>query len=56
MDRSDHDRLFSNDLATDLGLPVIVIAHNRPGCLDHILRRVRSIEAAGIACAGVILK
>ena len=46
---------FSNDLAADLRLPVIVIAHNRLGCLNHILLTVRSIEAAGLTCAGVVL-
>ena len=46
---------FTNDLAADLRLPVIVIAHNRLGCLNHVLLTVRSIEAAGLTCAGVVL-
>lgn len=46
---------FSSDLAHDLELPVIVIAHNRLGCLNHIFLTVRNIEAAGLKCAGVIL-
>ena len=37
MGRSDYDRLFfSNDFAADLRLPVIVITHERLGCLNHI--------------------
>ncbi len=46
---------FSSDLAADLALPVIVVAHNRLGCLNHIFLTVRSIEAAGLKCAGVVL-
>jgi dethiobiotin synthetase len=46
---------FSNDLAADLRLPVIVIAHNRLGCLNHILLTVRCIQSAGLRCAGVVL-
>jgi dethiobiotin synthetase len=46
---------FTNDLAADLGLPVIVIAANRLGCLNHILLTTRSITEAGLNCAGVVL-
>ena len=46
---------FSNDLAADLRLPVIVVAANRLGCLNHVLLTVRSIEAAALKCAGVVL-
>ena len=48
-------RYFSNDLAVDLRLPVIVVAENRLGCLNHILLTVRAIESAGLKCAGVVL-
>jgi len=48
-------RYFSNDLALDLRLPVIVVAENRLGCLNHILLTVRAIETAGLKCAGVVL-
>ncbi len=37
---------FSNDLSADLSLPVIVVAENRLGCLNHILLTVRAIEVA----------
>jgi len=46
---------FVSDLAAELRLPVVVVAHNRLGCLNHILLTVRAIEAAGLKCAGVVL-
>ncbi|MEO6870833.1 MAG: dethiobiotin synthase [Chthoniobacterales bacterium] len=49
------DRYFSSDLATDLQLPVLVVVHNRLGCLNHTFLTVRNIEAAGLRCLGVIL-
>ena len=46
---------FSNDLAMDLDLPVIVVAENRLGCLNHVLLTVRAIETGGLKCVGVVL-
>lgn len=46
---------FSSDLAADLRLPVLVVAHNKLGCLNHIFLTVRSIVAAGLPCEAVIL-
>ena len=46
---------FSNDLAVELGLKVMVVAQNRLGCLNHTLLTVRAIDAAGLPCAGVVL-
>ncbi len=46
---------LSNHLAADLELPVIVIARNRLGCLNHVLLTVRAVEADGLKCAGVVL-
>ena len=46
---------FSSDLAADLRLPVLVVAHNKLGCLNHILLTVCGIAEAGLNCAGVIL-
>lgn len=46
---------FSSDLAADLELPVVVVAHNRLGCLNHILLTVRSIAAGGLRCVAVVL-
>ena len=46
---------FSSHLAAELGLPVMVVALNRLGCLNHIFLTVRALEAAGLRCAGVVL-
>lgn len=46
---------FTNDFAAELGLPVVMIAPNRLGCLNHILLTVRSITGAGLKCAGIVL-
>ncbi len=46
---------FSSDLAADLGLPVLVVAHNKLGCLNHILLTVCGIAEAELKCAGVVL-
>jgi len=46
---------FVADLAADIGLPVVVVAANRLGILNHTLLTVKSIEARGLKCAGVIL-
>jgi len=44
-----------SDLAKDLGLPVIVVAANRLGALNHILLTVDAIRSKGLVCAGIIL-
>jgi dethiobiotin synthetase len=44
-----------SDLAKDLGLPVILVAANRLGALNHILLTVDAIRAKGLSCAGIIL-
>jgi dethiobiotin synthetase len=44
-----------SDLARDLGLPVILVAANRLGALNHILLTVDAIRAKGLQCAGIIL-
>lgn len=44
-----------SDLATELGLPVILVAANRLGALNHILLSVDAIRAKGLTCAGIIL-
>lgn len=46
---------FVSDLAKDLGLPVILVAANRLGALNHILLTLAAIEAKGLKCAGIIL-
>ena len=43
------------DLAAALALPIIVVAANRLGCLNHVLLTVNAIRARGLTCAGIIL-
>jgi dethiobiotin synthetase len=44
-----------SDLAADLALPVVLVAGNRLGALNHILLTVEAIRAKGLVCAGIIL-
>ena len=44
-----------SDLARDLGLPVIVVAANRLGALNHTLLTVQAIRNRGLDCAGIFL-
>ncbi len=46
---------FISDLAKDLDLPVILVAANRLGALNHILLTLSAIKAKGLTCAGIIL-
>lgn len=46
---------FVSDLAKDLALPVILVAANRLGALNHILLTLAAIKAKGLTCAGIIL-
>src|SRR5207253_9276633 len=50
--RSDY---FVKDLAVEIGLPVLVVARNRLGCLNHTLLTVGSVQAADLRCAAVVL-
>jgi dethiobiotin synthetase len=44
-----------SDLAVDLGLPVILVAANRLGAINHILLTLQAIRARGLVCAGIFL-
>jgi dethiobiotin synthetase len=44
-----------SDLARELALPIVVVAANRLGALNHTLLTVEAIVATGLQCAGVIL-
>ena len=44
-----------SDLAKDLALPVVLVAANKLGALNHILLTVDAIRAKGLTCAGIIL-
>jgi dethiobiotin synthetase len=44
-----------SDLAADLGLPVVIVAANKLGALNHILLTANAIRARGLVCAGIVL-
>jgi len=44
-----------SDFARDLGLPVLLVAGNKLGALNHILLTIDAIRAKGLTCAGIIL-
>ncbi|MEO7098193.1 MAG: dethiobiotin synthase [Luteolibacter sp.] len=44
-----------SDLAADLKLPVILVAGNKLGALNHIILTVNAIRAKGLTCAGIVL-
>jgi dethiobiotin synthetase len=44
-----------SDLAADLALPVVLVAANRLGALNHILLTLGAIRARGLTCAGIFL-
>jgi dethiobiotin synthetase len=46
---------FVADLAAEMKLPVLVVAQNRLGCLNHTILTVRSVIEHGLTCAGVVL-
>jgi dethiobiotin synthetase len=50
--RSDY---FMSDLAADMNLPVLVVAQNRLGCLNHAALTVRSIARCRLRCVGLVL-
>ncbi len=43
------------DLAAEFALPVLVVAANRLGVINHTLLTIAAIRARGLRCAGVIL-
>ncbi len=44
-----------SDLAADLALPVVLVAANRLGALNHILLTANAIRSRGLVCAGIVL-
>ena len=50
--RSDY---FVSDLVVEMGLPVLVVAQNRLGCLNHTALTVRSVLQHKLRCVGVVL-
>jgi dethiobiotin synthetase len=49
------DQMCLSDFAAQLALPVLVVAANRLGALNHTQLTVDSIAARGSVCAGVVL-
>lgn len=45
----------TSDLAADLGLPVVIVVHNRLGAINHTLLTLQSIRRKGLTVAGLIL-
>jgi len=43
------------EFAKALGLPIVVVAANWLGTINHTLLTVKAIQAAGLECVGVIL-
>jgi dethiobiotin synthetase len=48
-------QFYVSDLAVALGLPVLIVAQNKLGCLNHTLLTLESVERTGLLCAGVVL-
>jgi dethiobiotin synthetase len=46
---------FVSDLAAAMKLPVLAVAHNRLGCLNHAILTVQSIFGHGLRCVGLVL-
>jgi dethiobiotin synthetase len=49
------EKYFMSDLAKEMKLPVVVVAQNRLGCLNHALLTVRSVQEHGLKCVAVVL-
>ncbi len=43
------------DLAAALKLPVLLVAEDKLGCLNHILLTQRAVEAAGLSLSAIVL-
>jgi dethiobiotin synthetase len=50
-----HRNYFISDLAAAMKLPVLVVAFNRLGCLNHAVLTVRSVVGHGLRCVGLVL-
>ncbi len=46
---------FISDLAVAMRLPVLVVAYNRLGCLNHSALTVQSVVGRGLRCVGFVL-
>lgn len=46
---------FMADLAVALGIPVLIVAENKLGALNHTLLTIDSLQRRNVTCAGLIL-
>lgn len=46
---------FVSDFAAALKLPVLIVAQNRLGCLNHSALTARSVASYGLRCVGIVL-
>ena len=46
---------FMSDLAVALALPVLMIAQNKLGCINHTLLTLEAVRIRGLKCVGVVL-
>ena len=46
---------FVSDLAAEMKLPVLVVAQNRLGCLNHSMLTTNSVRDRGLKCAGLVI-
>jgi dethiobiotin synthetase len=46
---------FVSDLAAEMKLPVLVVARNRLGCLNHSMLTINSVRDHGLKCAGLVI-
>ncbi len=49
------DGVLNADLAQELGLPVLLVAEDRLGCINQVLLSLEAIERRGLTLAAVIL-
>ncbi len=50
-----HPDYFTSDLAVAMKLPVLVVAQNRLGCLNHAALTVQSVTGHKLRCLGLVL-
>jgi dethiobiotin synthetase len=50
-----HRNYFVSNLAVAMQLPVLAVAYNRLGCINHAVLTVQSILGHGLRCVGLVL-
>jgi dethiobiotin synthetase len=46
---------FVSDLAAEMKLPVLIVAANRLGCLNHSILTISNVRSRGLKCTGLVL-